>query len=451
MDLAQKLKLEKILGEKVFSVSEFLDFINEILTPLKVTVEGEVGGKMNKRPNWMIFNLLDKDGSILKCFCWNAVIENLGISLEEGAKIRVFGFPEIRKEYGEIRFQVQRIELLGEGALKQQFEFLKKKLTLQGYFDQRFKKPIPPFSQNIGLITSKYGRGALKDFIAHLEPFNFKIYFYDVRVEGINAIPEIVEAINAFNQNFPKMNVLVLTRGGGDWESLKAFNSKEIVKAIFSSKIPVITGIGHEDDETLADLAADLRASTPTHAAKLLSENWKSAKKRVKDIEKSLPLSLENLFGGIKARIDFLKEGFTLRMEKEFIKQKRVDYFLERLNLTFNKCFEEFNFLERQFKEKFLKIKEKLKKEKEILLEYQDALIKGKGNWQRNIQRLLKENETKLKLSSPLFKLKQGFSITFDEGGKVIKNAEKLKLSQIIKTKFYKGRTISKIKEIKKK
>ena len=124
------------------------------------------------------------------------------------------------------------------------------------------KKPIPRFCERIGLITSKYGKGAKPDFEKHLVPFGFKVYFYDVRVEGMSAISQIVEAIQWFNKNMLDLDVLILIRGGGDWESLQAFNSEEVVRAIASSRIPVICGVGHESDITLADLAADLRAST---------------------------------------------------------------------------------------------------------------------------------------------------------------------------------------------
>jgi exodeoxyribonuclease VII large subunit len=308
MKTNQSLKIEPIVEEKVFSVSEFLDFLNEILVRERVIVQGEIGEKMNNYPRYSFFNLLDKDGSILKCFAWQEVIEALGIEMKPGMEIRVIGYPEIRKNRGELNFQVERIELLGEGVLKRQFEILKKKLEALGYFDVEIKKPIPQFCENIGLITSRVGRGALKDFLTHLGSFGFKIFFYETKVEGSFAVNEISEAINWFNQNMPKLDVLVLIRGGGDWESLKPFNSEEIVKAIFASKIPIITGIGHEDDTTLADLAADLRASTPTAAAKILNKNWELAKVNISKIEIDFNNSLKKIFGIVKEKIIFYRK-----------------------------------------------------------------------------------------------------------------------------------------------
>ena len=117
----------------------------------------------------------------------------------------------------------------------------------------------------------------------------FKIYFYDVRVEGLYAVDDIVSAIRRFNESKLQLDVLVLTRGGGSLESLQAFNNESVAKAIFSSKIPVITGIGHENDITIADLVADLRASTPTDAGKILADSWKKAGDLLTDLQVRLP------------------------------------------------------------------------------------------------------------------------------------------------------------------
>jgi len=408
MKIDQTLKAESKIEERVFTVSEFLDFINEILRPCRAIVQGEIGEKINNYPRFTFFRLLDENNSILECFTWKERIESLGMELEPGMEIRVIGYPEVRRDKGELKFQVERIELIGEGVLKKQFEILKKKLAALDYFDPKFKKPIPRFCENIGLITSKYGKGAKKDFSTHLGKFGFQILFYDVRVEGLLALPEIIEAINQFNQNFPKMDVLVLTRGGGDWESLQPFNSEELVKTIFSSKIPIITGIGHEDDETLADLAADFRTSTPTHAAKILNENWKSASTNIYSLERGLNSSANRIFKNIKEKIDLIKENLNS------------------------------------------KITEKIKRQKLDTDQFLQDLIKNKDWWKEKIGKLLRQEEEKLNLSSPQLKLKQGYTITSDESGKIIKEPAKLKVFQTILTKFYKGQVSSKINKIKK-
>jgi exodeoxyribonuclease VII large subunit len=449
MKINQSLKVEPVIEEKVFTVSEFLDFLNKILVPQRVIVQGEIGEKIDKYPNYTFFNLLDKDGSILKCFAWGEVIEVLGIPLEGGMEIRVIGYPEIRKERGELKFQVRRIELIGEGILKKQFEILKKKLAVLGYFALERKKSLPKFCENIGLITSKFGKGAKKDFLTHLGNFGFRIFFYDVRVEGLLALPEIITAINYFNQNFPQLDVLVLTRGGGDRESLQPFNSEEIVKSIHASKIPIITGIGHEDDETLADLVADLRASTPTHAAKILNENWKLASINIPKFEKDFNVSIDRMFKNIKEKIIFFKSNLTTEVKKEIsLKQKGLENLWRDLNLRFQSYFKEFEILEREFKKNFIKIASLIKNQKLKFEQFLKNLIKNRIWWQEKIEKLLKQQEEKLVLSSPILKLKQGYTITSDELGKIVKDPTKLRISQTIKTKFYKGQVLSRVKKI---
>lgn len=435
--------------EKIFSVSEFLDFLNEILTPCHAIVQGEIGEKINNYPGYSFFNLLDKTGSILKCFTFRNVINALGVKLEPGMEIRVIGYPQIRKNRGEFNFQIERIELVGEGILKKQYEILKKKLEVEGYFDTRFKKPIPKFSRNIGLITSKYGRGAKKDFLTHLGNFGFDVKFYDVRVEGPLAVYDIVEAISWFNQNLPEIDVLVLTRGGGSWESLQPFNSEEVVKAIFSSKVPIICAVGHENDETLADFASDLRASTPTDAAKILTEDWKTAVIRLKEWEKNLPSSCQKLLINVKERIFFSAGNITSSFNDKISMQKRtIENLAQRLNYFFKDYFENFKILQRMFQGNSDKIKNILQDQKSKVEQITQDLIQNKTRWQAKVKRLISEEEKKLNLSSPNLKLKQGYTITSDEFGKIIKNPEDLNIDQTIKTKFYQGSVSSKVKKI---
>ena len=172
-------------------------------------------------------------------------------------------------------------------------------------FALEHKRSLPKFCQKIGLITSKYGKGAKPDFEKHLGNFGFEIYFYDVRVEGMFAITEIVKALHWFNEYMPDLDAIVLIRGGGSWESLQAFNSEEVARAIFGSKIPVISGIGHESDITIADLVADLRSSTPTDAAKILNEHWKLASEKIYEYEKNLVSTINHLFKNTKEKIIF--------------------------------------------------------------------------------------------------------------------------------------------------
>ena len=410
MKINQTLETES-KEEKIFTVSEYIDFLNQILIPQKAVIQGEIGRKIDVRPKYSTFNLLDKsDKSVLKCLIWENRLENLGIELKGGMEIKAFGFPKIYKsEYGsEFEFQIEEISLIGEGILKQAFEALKRKLEGEGLFKEEFKKPIPRFCQRIGLITSKYGKGAKPDFERHLEKYGFEVYFYDVRVEGLFAINEICEAIRWFNENMLNLDVLALIRGGGDWESLQSFNSEQVGRAIFASKIPIISGVGHESDVTIADYVADLRASTPTDAAKILSESWKLASGKIFDYEKNLRFLSNQVFKNVKEKIISFEENFTA------------------------------------------KIKNLLKDQKLNIQQILKDLIKNKNRWKEKIEKLLIQQEEQLIPSSPQLKLKQGYTITSDKFGKIIKDPTKLKISQTIETKFYKGQVLSKINKIKK-
>jgi exodeoxyribonuclease VII large subunit len=455
MKLEEIAETDLLAEEKVFSVSEFLDFINEILLPKEALVQGEIGEKVDKRERYTTFNLIDKkDKSVLKCFIWNDRLETLGALLEGGLEVKVFGNPKIFKsQYGsEFEFEVKEIWLLGEGALKQAFEALKRKLQKEGLFDERFKKPIPKFCQKIGLITSRYGKGAKPDFEKHLGNFGFKVFFFDARVEGIFAISDLVFAIRWFNENMPDLDVLVLIRGGGDWESLRAFNSEEVARAIFASKIPVICGVGHESDLTIADLVADKRASTPTDAAKILTKNWEKAQEEIKKIERNLNFYFKTQAKNAKRELLALGENLTKKISNEISEKiEKIDNYFQGINFAYKRFIEKFKVQEENLKINFQKIKVILEENKKEFKRFYFALEKNISFWKEKVKKRLFEEERKLLLSSPKFRLRQGYTITLNKKGKVIKRAKDLKISEEIITKFFKGQAISRVKKIENK
>ncbi len=447
-----KSQLNFSFPEKVFTVSEFLDFLNEFLRPQMVVVKGEVGSKPGNYPNYSFFNLLDDKGSILKCFALSGVVEKLGLGIKEGMEVKVFGYPEIWRKRGEMKFRVLRINLVGEGLLRKQFEVLKEKLTKEGYFDEGKKKAIPLFPINIGLITSKFGKGAKKDFLTHLGKFGFKIKFYDTRVEGINAPGEISKAIAWFNENMPKLDVIVLIRGGGDWESLQPFNSEELVKAIFASKIPIISGVGHEDDQTLADFAADLRVSTPTAAAKALTANWQNAEERVSNFKDEINFLFSSYLERGKRNIDSYFSSISSAVEKEiYVKKNRANEILANIKLHIQRYLVGFRETERIFFSNGDKLSTKIKEGKKMVTETIAAMENSTKAWQEAVAEKISYQEGKLKTANPELKLKQGYSLVFDKDNNIVKGTDKLKLSEKLKVKFYKGHIISEIKEILKK
>ncbi|MCX6788889.1 MAG: exodeoxyribonuclease VII large subunit [bacterium] len=412
--------------EKVFSVSEFVDFLNEYLKPAKVIVHGEIGEKMSTYPGFTFLNLLDtEDKSSVQCFVTSDVLRALGISLQPGMAVKIHGYPSVFKKNGGLNLRVMRIELVGEGMLKKQFEILKKKLGDLGLFDIKRKRVLPQFTESVGLITSKFGRGALKDFVTNLDNFNISLFLYPVKVEGASAVGEITDAIKWLNENKPELSIIVLARGGGSWESLQAFNSEDVVRAIAASKIPVLTGIGHEDDVTLADLVADFRASTPTHAAKVLSDPWVLARENVLQSERAIAMAMRTSLRTALESLKSAESSITTLVSKQISEPKRsLDTKLRFISARFQEFPKQFSLQEKNF-------------------------FDNSQKWLIHLKRILFQHEEKLGLSSPLFKLRQGYTITTTESGEVVKDLEKLKKSDIITTRFTKGRITSKIEEIK--
>lgn len=435
--------------EKIFTVSEFIDFLNEVLVARKAIVQGEVG-KVDERNGYGFFTLHDKDEeAVLNCFIWQNRLDRSGIELKEGLEIKVSGFPEVYKRTGRFNFQVEQIGLVGEGALKQAFEALKRKLAQARFFDPSLKKPIPKFCQKIGLITSQFA-DAKKDFLKHLGNFDFQIYFYDVHVEGLHSIDEIVHAIHWFNENMLDMDVLVITRGGGSWESLQSFNSEAVAKAVFASKIPVICGVGHEADETIVDWVADKRASTPTHAAKILSDPWKLAISQLGEFQKNIFSSIFKICKETSKELDNFKRSFNEEI-KNFLdsRKNRVNYLTTNLNLSFQGFFKDFDKTENSFLNNFQMFQTILREKQSEICQLSENLDQKSSQWIDMIGSFLKDKEERFTLVNPEFRLKQGYSITFSEpSGKVIKTVNQLKKGSRLKTKFYQGSTSSRVEKI---
>ena len=253
-----------------FSVTELHEMLNMHLALLgEITIEGEISELKPSGTQWLYVTIKDAS-SVIKLFGTQWEINNWK-SLEVGMKVHVSGVARTYAPYGTLSISVSRIVPAGEGAHKQAFEKLKKQLETEGLFDQSRKRELPAFPQKIGLITAKNSQ-AYNDFVKVLahRMGGIKILFAPVLVQGEVAPALICKAIQYFNREHVDLDALIICRGGGSQEDLQAFNDESVARAIFASAIPTITGVGHEGDTTLADLVADVRASTPSNAAELL-------------------------------------------------------------------------------------------------------------------------------------------------------------------------------------
>ncbi|MDB5182262.1 MAG: Exodeoxyribonuclease 7 large subunit [Candidatus Saccharibacteria bacterium] len=248
--------------------SDFVGLLNQTLEYAfpNVIIEGELANFRISKNRWVYFDLKDENSSV-KFF---GTVYNLPGPLEEGMTLRVTGTPRLHNLYG-FSVTVQAISLAGEGTIKKAFELLLQKLTLEGLFNAERKRALPYPPQRIGLITSGES-AAYADFVKIINARfrGLHIEHADVQVQGEPAVGQIVRAIEHFNALGEPPEVLVLIRGGGSADDLQVFNTEAVTRAVAASRIPTLVAIGHEIDTSLAELAADLRASTPSNAAELL-------------------------------------------------------------------------------------------------------------------------------------------------------------------------------------
>jgi len=254
-----------MLKKKIFSVGEIANFIKNLLERdelRNIWVEGEISD-YRKVGNNCYFSLKDERASI-KCVMFNA--ENA--SLREGMKVIVKGDVGVYEKRGYYQLYVREIKIGGIGEIFIKFLEMKEKLEKEGLFDRRYKKAIPSIPSTVGVITSKEGAAIHDIYNVISRRFPLRIVLAPVRVQGETAADEIVRAIEALNER-EDVDVIILARGGGRWEDLQAFNEEKVARAIFRSRIPIISGVGHESDFTIADFVADVRAATPSAAAEM--------------------------------------------------------------------------------------------------------------------------------------------------------------------------------------
>lgn len=269
-----------------FSVSEFVAVINQTLELAfnSVNINGELANFHVSKGKWVYFDLKDDEASV-KFF---GTVYSLPGPLKDGMVVRVFGTPRLHPRYG---FSVNfiSVSLTGEGSLKKAADLLEAKLAREGLFDADRKRPLPYPPNCVGLVTSGESAG-LNDFLKILNNRwgGIKIMLADVQVQGESAPPQIVEAVESFNGMIDLLqggrpDVIVVTRGGGSAEDLAAFNNERVIRAIAASRIPTLVAIGHEIDTSLAEMAADKRASTPSNAAEILVPDRREALKTLED------------------------------------------------------------------------------------------------------------------------------------------------------------------------
>ena len=312
---------------QVFTVTAITLAIKQMMEGVfrDVFVEGEVSNLREATSGHIYFDLKDREALLAAVmFKWDA--RKYGLELQEGVQVRVWGSLSCYAKQGKYQIVVKTAEALAKGNLFLEFEKLKKKLEAEGLFAPEHKKEIPAYPQRIGVVTSPTG-AAVRDILSVLKRRSphLEILIAPVLVQGDEAAAQIAQAIADLNRFQPGLDVLLVGRGGGSMEDLWAFNEEIVARAIFNSKIPVISCVGHEVDFTIADFVADLRAPTPSAAAELVVQNSQNTQQHIVQLQKRLLQSVSLFYERAKRRFDLALNSRVFKNPETLLQPKELE------------------------------------------------------------------------------------------------------------------------------
>ena len=383
-----------------FTVSNLNIRIRELLEHqfTDVWVKGEISNFHHHPSSGHMYFTLKDTGSEIRCAMFRINNSYLKFKPNDGMEVRLFGLVTVFEKRGQVQLKVSIMEPLGLGDLYRSFELLKKSLNEEGLFLEKHKEKIPSYPINIGIITSGSSSACqdILNVISRRAP-NINVLILSVRVQGDGAADEIVQAINTFNE-YGGVDVLILARGGGSIEDLWSFNEEKVARSIFSSSIPIISGIGHETDFTIADFVSDLRAPTPSAAAELAAPLLDDILLSISETQSRLIRSMKNQLEKkwqIKDQVDkrLANQQPVTKIERQ---SEKLSQLYKRLLLAIDiKC------------EKYSKHTESLSKQ----------LI--------NL--------------GPKHVLERGYAIPFDQSGVIIRRADQISIGEEFALKTAKG------------
>lgn len=310
----------------------------------QVSVIGEISNfKAHISGHWY-FSLKDSD-AVINCTMWRGFNQYVFFTPQDGMKIIVNGKLTVYPPRGSYQLDIRSMKPAGLGELQEAFEKLKKKLEAEGLFDEKLKKPIPSFPEKIGVVTAIDG-AAFRDLVSVAErrfPLA-EIVIAPARVQGSGAAESIVNGIKLLNQ-YPGINVIILARGGGSIEDLWAFNEEIVARAIFKSRIPIISGVGHEVDFTIADYVADLRAPTPSVAMEIATPDITDIENFINDFISESTITIENIIEDKKEDVAQFSESYGIRMLYDLLNRKsqQIDICVSRMTQNTEKYFMDYD------------------------------------------------------------------------------------------------------------
>jgi exodeoxyribonuclease VII large subunit len=436
---------------RVFTVSELTARIRDLLAKnfTDIFVEGEISNCRPAQSGHIYFTLKDEKAQV-RCVWFKQQMRGVRFRPEDGLKVSVRGSVSVYEARGEYQIYVESMEPVGRGALQLAFEQLKKRLETEGLFDARHKKPLPMLPRRIGLVTSPAG-AAVRDIVRILRRrfSNVHLTLFPVRVQGDGAAKEIVKAVRFFNQQ-GLVEVLIIGRGGGSMEDLWAFNEEIVARAIFESKIPVISGVGHETDFTIADFVADVRASTPSMAAEIVVNTRREFDKQVRDLQAALSEQMRYRILVLSRRIHELAGRRGFRRPSDLLRQQRqrADELASRVALGLKARLEgsrkrfttaHLRITRFDFRVKIATLRLRLEKRSADLSVRAERLLRVKRERLARVALQLQER-------SPLQVLERGYAIATDAAGKVLRSSKLVAVGDSVSIQLHRGTLISEVK-----
>lgn len=447
-----------LLGDrtKIYSVSQLNRETSLLLGEhfLTIRVEGEISNLSTPSSGHLYFSLKDAHAQI-RCAMFRNQQRRLGFKPENGKQVIVTAEVSLYEPRGDYQLIVEAIEEAGHGVLQRAFDALKLKLSQEGLFDSACKQNLPALPKAIGIITTPTG-AAIRDILSVLKRrfAAIPVIIYPASVQGENAKYELVKAIAAANRH-QQCDVLILARGGGSLEDLWAFNEEMVARAIFASRIPIISGVGHETDVTIADFAADFRAATPTAAAEHATPDQQQWLARYQALEARLEQQLKRKFREKQQSLDWLNK----RLLQQHPGQKLVRNArrMEELELR----------LRQAMQRKLLHQRSHLSTQTATLWQFNPKnAIKNYRQQQRHLserltaamrcqldrfrQQLGQSSQT-LHAVSPLATLNRGYALTVHQPeGALVRSVEQLAIGDTIETRVADGRFSSQVTDIEK-
>ena len=412
-------------SKNVYQVSQLTDEMRRLMEVSypEIWIEGELSSLSTPASGHLYFSLKD-ERSQLRCAMFKGRASINRYKPKPGDLVRVRAKISVYSARGDLQCIVQHIEEAGEGLLQRRFEELKASLNAEGLFDQSHKQTLPAFPKHIGIVSSPSG-AAVRDIITTLKRRcpGIPVTVYPAVVQGDTAANSIVSAIKDAVQH-QHCDVLIVSRGGGSLEDLWCFNHENVARAIYQCPIPVVSGVGHEVDVTIADLVADLRAPTPTAAAELISPNTEQLLSQIESLRFRLPRSFERLLQRKAQQVDMTGKQLVHPKRQLEINQTKLTQSANRLNRTIRgvllRTQERSNNQSRRFTSHspLRKIQQHSSAANSLL----DRLQRANSQNIHSTKRRLDNLGGQLHLVSPLATLDRGFAIAKDQNNHIIRS-----------------------------